>query len=59
MADRLKRMLRGTSGSTATEYALVATLIAVALVGAFNLLADAQRGSYGSWSGKILTAIGL
>ena len=59
MVDRLKRMWKGTSGSTATEYALLATCIAVAIVGALNLLADTQRDNYGGWSSAILRAMGF
>ena len=39
---RLKKMLADTGGATAIEYAVLASLIAVACVGAFMTLRDAN-----------------
>jgi len=36
----LKRFLRDESGATAIEYALIATIISLAIIGGTNLVAD-------------------
>lgn len=42
----LKALLRCQKGANAIEYALVASLIAIAAVGAFHNLANAMDGMY-------------
>ena len=44
----LKRCAADTSGATAIEYALLGTLIAVALVASFTLVGDAVTNMFGS-----------
>ena len=44
----LKRFAADTSGATAIEYALIGTLIAVALVASFTLVGDAVANMFGS-----------
>ena len=50
----LKRFFRNSSGATAIEYALIATLICVAIVAALNLYAD----NMGNMFNNVSTAVG-
>ena len=44
--SKLKAILRSEKGASAIEYALVASLIAIAAVGAFNNMANKIDGMY-------------
>ncbi|MBW2474532.1 MAG: Flp family type IVb pilin [Deltaproteobacteria bacterium] len=44
--ERLRQFLKNENGVTAIEYALVATLIAVAIVGAVTLLGTSVTTNY-------------
>lgn len=58
MADRLKLFACATSGSTAIEYALMATLIGMAIVGALDILFnDSVNGLYNWSTARLLNAI--
>ena len=50
MVSFLRAFCHDTSGSPATEYALMASLIAVALIGAFEALGGGITGLYNSLS---------
>ena len=51
------RFVRDKAGATAIEYALIASLIAVACIGAFNLLGNSSTGSWGGMANKVVTAM--
>jgi pilus assembly protein Flp/PilA len=42
-------------GATAIEYALIASLIAVACIGAFNMLGNSSTGSWAGMANKVIT----
>lgn len=46
------------SGATAIEYGLIASLIAVAIIGGFSALAQAISDLWGANNGKIQTGLG-
>ncbi|MHA6300289.1 Flp family type IVb pilin [Devosia sp. CAU 1758] len=48
LAQNLRRFAEDTSGATAIEYALLGTLIAVALVASFTLVGDSVANMFGS-----------
>ena len=48
----LKELFREEKGITSIEYALVAALIAVAIVGAVTLVGEQVEGLYGDVAGK-------
>jgi pilus assembly protein Flp/PilA len=52
----LKRFLQDEAGATAIEYGLIASLIAVAIIGGFGALADALEALWGDSNGKISDA---
>jgi pilus assembly protein Flp/PilA len=61
---RLKACVRGTidwlcdeSGVTAIEYGLLAALIAVVCVGAFQATGTSLRDVYVAWSAAVLAAL--
>jgi pilus assembly protein Flp/PilA len=51
--DVLKKFLQDETGATAIEYGLIASLIAVAIIGGFSALADALEALWGDNNGKI------
>jgi pilus assembly protein Flp/PilA len=51
------RFARNEQGATAIEYALIASLIAVACIGAFNLLGNSSTGSWSNMASKVTTAM--
>jgi pilus assembly protein Flp/PilA len=51
------RFARDDSGATAIEYALIAAMIAVACIGAFNMLGNSSSGSWGAMANKVITAM--
>lgn len=52
----LYRLLRDERGASAIEYALLASFIAVALVGAMLMLGNEVQGSYSSTNAKVAEA---
>ncbi|OEJ64070.1 Flp family type IVb pilin [Magnetovibrio blakemorei] len=46
MGTSLKVFLHSSSGATAIEYALIATLICVAIIGALTLFASSMGGMF-------------
>ena len=55
--ERLRQFLKNENGVTAIEYALVATLIAVAIVGAVTLLGTSVTTNYENIQTEINKAI--
>ena len=53
----IKRFLRDETGSTAIEYGLIATLIAVAIVGGFGQLAGQLEFLWGDTNSEIQKAL--
>lgn len=53
-ADRIARDERGT---TAIEYALIATLIAVAMIAGAKALGESNSGSWGETANKVVNAL--
>jgi pilus assembly protein Flp/PilA len=53
----LKKFLQDEKGATAIEYGLIASLIAVAIIGGFSALADAIEALWGDNNGKIGQAL--
>lgn len=51
------RMVRDDDGATAIEYALLAVLIAVACIVAFQATGTSLRGLYEYWSGAVSQAL--
>lgn len=51
--QKLTRILRCQQGATAIEYALVATLISVAAIGAFNNLGSKINTMYNNVANKL------
>ena len=58
MRIMLKRLLKHSRGATAIEYALLASLIAMAVIGAVMLTGQALEGSYNDTSDQINAAVG-
>ena len=52
----IKRFLRDESGLELSEYAVAAALVALATVGAFQLLGGNIKAAIETLSGKIVTA---
>ncbi len=60
MVERLRAMVGDASGSTAIEYALLATLIGTGILGALQLLFnDRVTGLFGFSTTRLLGAMGL
>ena len=57
MCVRCKYFFDDESGVTAIEYALLASLIAVAILGGVSATGNSLRDIYTYWSGKVLAAI--
>ncbi len=49
----LDRLKRGHSGATAIEYALIATLVSVAILGALNLISSDMSNTFNDISNNI------
>lgn len=45
------------SGVTSIEYALLATLIALAAIGGFSLLGASQESGWSAWTSKVIGAV--
>ena len=59
MAERLRLLAKSTSGSTAMEYALIATLIGIAVLAAIQVLFNDRVSGLYSWSTtRLLNAMG-
>ena len=59
MVQLLKSVTRDTSGSTFVEYALIATLIGLGIMGSLQVLFnDSVGGLYAGAMTRILTAMG-
>jgi pilus assembly protein Flp/PilA len=59
MHGRVARPRYQHRGVTSIEYALIASLIAVAIVGAIAATGDANGSIWTSWTGKVAAALGL
>ena len=57
MKDQLVKFWKDEEGATAIEYALIAGLIAVAIIGALTLLGTEIGGLFDRISGRLKTAI--
>jgi pilus assembly protein Flp/PilA len=57
LAQTFKRFAADQSGTTAIEYALLGTIIAVALVASFSLVGDSVANMFGSGSDGAVGAI--
>jgi pilus assembly protein Flp/PilA len=53
----LRKFVQDESGATAIEYGLIASLIAVAIIGGFSALADAIETLWGDNNGAIGDAL--
>lgn len=53
MRKVLKKFVQDETGATAIEYGLIASLIAVAIIGGFSALADAIEKLWGDNNGAI------
>ena len=56
MTKLAKRFWRDESGATAIEYGLIATLIAVAIIGAVSALGGSLSGQFNNAAGAIKNA---
>lgn len=54
----LKQLARDTRGGTAIEYGLIASLIVIASIGAFEAVADENTGLWGTVSNKVQEGMG-
>jgi pilus assembly protein Flp/PilA len=52
-AEAVRRLMQDRRGVTATEFALIATLITVAAIGAFTLLGTHLSGTFSTVSTKV------
>jgi len=53
----LKKLFKEEKGVTSIEYALVAVLIAIAILGALTLVSDEARALYDDVAEKVVQAI--
>lgn len=53
----LKKLGRDASGGTAIEYGLIASLIVIASIGAFEAVANENTGLWGTVKSKVTTAM--
>ena len=53
----LKQLYRDEQGVTALEYALVAALVVIAILGALTLVSDEARALYDDVAEKVVQAI--
>ena len=49
----LKRIAKDESGATAIEYGLIASLVVVASIGAFDAVANENTGIWGKMTAKV------
>lgn len=54
----LYRISEDENGSTAIEYGLIASLIVIASIGAFDAIANENNGLWAVVTNKVVTAIG-
>lgn len=52
-----RRALVRQAGVTSIEYALIASLIAIAVLGALGATGDANGGLWGDWTEKFIAAV--
>jgi pilus assembly protein Flp/PilA len=57
LKDLVHRFTHDTSGTTAIEYGLIATLLAVGAIGGMSALGDGVSGSWGNTAEKITGAM--
>ncbi len=57
MGRLIYKLLRNESGATAIEYALIATLVVVALIGAFNLLSTDLSNTFNTIANTVTPTI--
>ena len=53
LSNTLKQFVRDETGSTAIEYGLIASLIVIASIGAFDAVANENTGLWGTVEGKV------
>ena len=59
MAERMRFLAKATSGSTAIEYALIVTLIAMAVLASIQILFNDNVSCLYSWTtSRLLNAMG-
>jgi pilus assembly protein Flp/PilA len=51
------RFARNESGATMIEYGLIAAMIAVVCIGAFNSLGNSNSGGWGGMANKVVAAM--
>jgi pilus assembly protein Flp/PilA len=56
MASLLKRFLADQSGATAIEYALIAVLVAIAIIGAVTALGSSLKSIFDTVASTVNTA---
>jgi pilus assembly protein Flp/PilA len=56
-AKVLRKFVQDESGATAIEYGLIASLIAVAIIGGFSALADSVEKLWGDNNSSIIQAL--
>ncbi len=57
VTEVIRRFRREQSGATAIEYALIATLIFLALTGALAVYGNSAGGLYGNLSNRFISAL--
>ncbi|SFV16307.1 Flp pilus assembly protein, pilin Flp [Methylobacterium sp. 174MFSha1.1] len=57
VTEALRRFRREQSGATAIEYALIAALIVLALMGALSVYGNTAGGLYSNLSNSVVTAL--
>lgn len=53
ISEILKQLHRDETGGTAIEYGLIASLIVIASIGAFDAVANENTGLWGTVEGKV------
>jgi len=56
MLSTFKRFLKDESGATAIEYALIAALIAIAIIGGLNALSTQLNATFGTVQSELAGA---
>lgn len=57
MAKLVDKWIRDENGATAIEYALITTLVVVALIGAFNLLSTDLNNTFNTIANTVTPVI--
>ena len=55
LTTRISSFLKDESGATAIEYALIGTLIGIALLSTFAVLGDSLKGLFNNGTAEVLT----